>query len=226
MDGRRARCGARRGDHQLARERWNHRSHGSAARPPAQPNDGRAQQRDPGLPRGPRDGAGPRRNRGQLPRRQQLLPQAGRRGQRAGGRGRCGDLVRRHLADRPLPRLRAHDPGGYRAAGAARAAARHELVLPQGLLDRLDLAPQQAPPRPVVLRSGHQPAPAAARARAARLHIGLPGVLRGRDLPAEPPRALRRRRRARGRHDRAAVHRRRRRAHVRAAPAPARTSGC
>ena len=61
----------------------------------------------------------------------------------------------------------------------------------------------------------------AARPGPPRLHLGLPRGLRGRDLPAEPARALRLERRARGRGHRRPLHRGRRRAHLLAAPAPA-----
>ena len=46
------------------------------------------------------------------------------------------------------------DPGRNWAARSAGTAAGDELVLPQGLLDRPDLAPQQASPRPLVGRFG------------------------------------------------------------------------
>ncbi len=62
-------------------------------------------------------------------------------------------LVLRRVADRALPRRRVRRAGRDRPALADRAAARDELVLPQGLLDRLDLPPQQAAARPALRRS-------------------------------------------------------------------------
>ena len=48
-------------------------------------------------------------------------------------------LVPRRLGARTARRRRAGGAGGHRAARGDRPAGRHELVLPQGLLDRLDL---------------------------------------------------------------------------------------
>ena len=59
---------------------------------------------------------------------------------------------------RPQPAGRHRHPGDHRAAG------RDELVLPQGLLDRLDLPPPQAPQGPAERRSAdpHARAPCSA----------------------------------------------------------------
>ena len=116
-------------------------------------------------------------------------------------------------------RQRAGPPGRDGAAGDRRAADRHELVLPQRLLDRLGLhttpiaAVAACSTRPTTSRRQ-----AAARARAARLHERLPRGLRDRPVPAEPAPGVRRRRRPRGRRDRPGFDRRRRRAHVPHAP--------
>ena len=115
------------------------------------------QQRGAGLPRGPGDDPRARRGRGQLPRRQQLLRKPVPR-QRAGGRGRCGRPGSASSGSSAASTAPGSRPGGDRDPGDHRAAARDELVLPQGLLDRLDLAPLQAPPRPVVADPDTRPA--------------------------------------------------------------------
>ena len=81
-------------------------------------------------------------------------PVAARR--RGRDRGGGGHVAVRGVAHRPFPRRRVRRAGGDRAAVADRAADRDELVLPQGLLDRLDLQSPQAPARSSVGRSGHQ----------------------------------------------------------------------
>ena len=64
-----------------------------AAQPSPEPHHGRARQRDPRVPRGARDDPGAGRDRRELPGRQPAVPQAGRRGQRAGACRRRGHLV-------------------------------------------------------------------------------------------------------------------------------------
>ena len=70
------------------------------------------------------------------------LPAAGSSRRRVRDGRRRAHLVRRHLADRAVSRLGAVDPGRDRHPRADRAPGRDELVLSQGLLDRLDRAPQ------------------------------------------------------------------------------------
>ncbi len=102
------------------------------------------QQRRARLPRGSGDDSGARRDHGELPGRQPRVPQArgARWRARAAGVGRDvvpGGVVHRHVRRRRPGRAgRDRHPGDHRAAGG------DELVLPQALLDRLDLTPPSA----------------------------------------------------------------------------------
>ena len=115
-------------------------------------------------------------------------------------------------------------PGRHRAARGRRPARGDELVLPQDLLDRLDLGAQPQAAESPRRRRG-RPA-GAARARAARLHRGLPRGLRGRALPPEPPHPGGIGDGARGRRDRLRADARRRCGDVRRPSTGCRTSGC
>ncbi len=88
-----------------------------------------------------------------------------------GGGSDCSprwDLVCRDRDHQPARWQRPEPPGGHRHPGDHRAADRDELVLPQGLLDRLDLAPPQAPQGPAERRCD-------ANLRATLLGFGLLG---------------------------------------------------
>ncbi len=176
-----------------------HRSHRPAARPSAQPHHRRHKQRHPRAARGSRDDPRARRRERQLPRRQSRLSPARRR------RGRARDprlhrhLVPRRLVHRPVPRRRVRRTGRDRAPLPDRPVDRHELVLPQEctgpagspITTSAGAACSPRTPTPTNARYALGLAPA-------RLHLRLPRGLRGRHLPAEPARALRLERRARG----------------------------
>ena len=108
-------------------------------RRPPQPRRGGARQRAARLPRGAGDDPRPRRGHRQHGRHEPGLPPADRRGSR-----RRIPRQRRHLVPRrpwsgTFRRRRLEGAGRDGAAGGHRPPRGHELVLPQGLLDRLDV---------------------------------------------------------------------------------------
>ena len=154
LGGGRARGGRRRGRARLACRRRNSESHRRGE--PDEPDDRRDQQRGSGLPRGARDDPRSRRDHGQLSRRQSGVSPPGRGRWRGRDRRSDRDVVRRDLDHQPVGRQRPEPAGGDRYPGDPGAAVGDELVLPQGLLDRLDRTPPpaaegvagQATPRP------------------------------------------------------------------------------
>ena len=167
------------GDHRTGRcGRSDRRRH-----PPRARRGGR-QQRAARLPRGARGGARAGGLHRQLRRREPRAPQAGRR------RRRCSrslaSVATWFVAIGIIGALGGPGLDVQAGDGPARggcAPRRHELVLPQDLLDGLDLGPQ---PPPAHAARAAEPATCAARARAPRLHRRLSRRLRGRALPAEP----------------------------------------
>ena len=160
----------------------------ASARRAPDPYRGGDRHRDPRLPRRSRDDPRVGGGAGELPRFEQGLPPAGRRRRGARAARHPRDVVRCGVVDRSARRSRARRPGRDRDPSDHRAARRDELVLPPRLLDGLDPAPSQAPPRAVLHQWGAHRTGGAARVRPARLHLGLPRGLRGGRVPSEHPR--------------------------------------
>ena len=176
------------------------------------PRRDRREQRHHRLPRGPR-GRPDLRGGDRIDAGRPARPApSGRRRRRRRLRRHGRDVVPRPGDSRPVLALRRPAAGDHRPDRDRRPARRHELVLPQGLLDEVDREAQRA---------------AQARARraaciggqvvgllAARLLERLPRGLRGRAVPADPAAAGRNGDGARGCRDRSRRNRRRRRRHV------------
>ena len=131
-----------------------------------QPRDRRRQRGRDRLPGGPRGGADPGCHHRVVHRRAPRLPPTGadrRPGRAAGDRGHLPAGSGDH---RRAWRRRPAAAGDHRCARDRGAAGRHQLVLSQGLLERMDRALQQAPPGAgglVCIPTGRASAPSSLR---------------------------------------------------------------